>query len=175
MKQTTAVVFAILTVLCGSVSAQDKAPEPKPEDKFFRLNLAVKESEEGKVINSRNYSTVVSTGRAFNNQSLRTGGKVPVSKGNSGDFTYIDVGVSFDFVFPTVAGNNLTLGLVADVSYVPAGSSEDTSHTPPLIRQNRWSAPVTLPLHTPTVVFSSDDVSSKRKLQVEVTATPITQ
>jgi hypothetical protein len=86
----------------------------------------------------------------------------------------IDVGISFDCKSTALIGNNLILDLVADVtSYVPANGDNETSHSPGVIRQNKWSAPVIVALRKPTTVFSSDDVSSKRKLQVELTATPI--
>ncbi|MDE3062329.1 MAG: hypothetical protein KGJ51_04650, partial [Acidobacteriota bacterium] len=43
----------------------------------------------------------------------------------------------------------------------------------PIIRQNRWRAPVLVPLGKPTVVFKSDSLDSKGSLQVTVTATPL--
>jgi len=44
---------------------------------------------------------------------------------------------------------------------------------PPTIRQNRWSSSVVVPLSKPTVIFSSDDLTSKRQFQLELTATLI--
>jgi hypothetical protein len=43
----------------------------------------------------------------------------------------------------------------------------------PVTRQNQWRSAVVIPVKKPTVVFSSDDVSSKRQLQLELTATPV--
>jgi hypothetical protein len=43
----------------------------------------------------------------------------------------------------------------------------------PVVRQNQWQAGVIVPLKKPTVVFSSDDLTTKRQMQVELTATPI--
>jgi hypothetical protein len=43
----------------------------------------------------------------------------------------------------------------------------------PTIRQNRWVSTVAVPLKKPTVIFSSDDLTSKRQMQLELTATPI--
>jgi hypothetical protein len=43
----------------------------------------------------------------------------------------------------------------------------------PVIRQNSWDSTVAIPIGKPTVVGSSDDLDSKGKLQVEVTATRV--
>ncbi len=43
----------------------------------------------------------------------------------------------------------------------------------PVIRQNVWDSTVLVPIGKPTVVFSSDDLDSKGKMQVEVTATRV--
>jgi hypothetical protein len=37
----------------------------------------------------------------------------------------------------------------------------------------KWNAPVIVPLRKATVIFASDDPSSKRQMQLELTATPI--
>jgi hypothetical protein len=43
----------------------------------------------------------------------------------------------------------------------------------PSIRQNKWNSAVVLIIGKPTVLFSSDDLTSPRTLQLEVTATPV--
>ena len=43
----------------------------------------------------------------------------------------------------------------------------------PVIRQNRWSAVASVSLGKPTTLFSSDDIASKRRMEVELTATEI--
>ena len=40
-------------------------------------------------------------------------------------------------------------------------------------RQTKWGANVLAPLGKPTVIFSSDDLTTKGQTQLEVTATPI--
>jgi hypothetical protein len=53
-------------------------------------------------------------------------------------------------------------------------SAAETPDAPaPVIRQVKWNAPVIVPLGKPTVIFSSDDPSSKRQMQLELTARPI--
>lgn len=43
----------------------------------------------------------------------------------------------------------------------------------PVIRQNRWSATAVAPLGKPLTLFFSDDITSKRRMEVEWTATEI--
>jgi hypothetical protein len=43
----------------------------------------------------------------------------------------------------------------------------------PVIRQNRWSSNVVVPLKKPTLIFASDDATSKRQMQLELTAAPV--
>jgi hypothetical protein len=43
----------------------------------------------------------------------------------------------------------------------------------PVIRANRWSANVMVPITKPSIIFSSDNLQDKGKLQVELTATRI--
>jgi len=41
------------------------------------------------------------------------------------------------------------------------------------VRQNKWGSIVLVALRKPTVIFSSDDLTSKHQVQLELTATPI--
>jgi hypothetical protein len=40
-----------------------------------------------------------------------------------------------------------------------------------LIRQTKWSSNVIVPIGKPTVIFSSDDATTKGQMQLELTAT----
>ena len=39
-----------------------------------------------------------------------------------------------------------------------------------MVRQNKWDSTVLIPIGKATVVYSADDLDSKGKMQVEVTA-----
>ncbi len=146
----------------GAALAQTAEPA-----KFYKLDFAVKELEGGKVVNSRSYSTMISP-QAGDRSTIRTGSRVPVT-GSDGKVTYIDLGVNIDCSNLKEVQSDLTVFVTADIS-----SALDPSTAPtPVIRQNRWSSNVSVPLKKPTVIFSSDDVSSKRQLQLELTATPV--
>lgn len=169
------------------------APAAKPEvtevPHYFHLNFVVKEVEDGKVTNSRSYSTIIAVHRPGSNKrdsgSLRSGYRVSIATGSFGSplsgggtapitqtqYQYIDVGVSIDVENPLEFQNQLALDLRCDVTNSPGGV--DTNAQNPIIRQVRWNSSLIVPIGKPTTVFSSDDVSSKKTLQLELTATPI--
>ncbi len=162
-KQYCALAVALLA-LVGTCSAEEKSSsEPT---KFYRLDFLVKEVEGGKILNSRGYSMPVETGVSEN--SIRTSSKVPVGTGSG--FMQIDIGTNIDCSKVKELQDGISLRLAAEVSSVP----EDTGNAGhPIIRQNIWRSSVALKLKKPTILFSSDDVSSKHQMQLEVTATPI--
>jgi hypothetical protein len=65
---------------------------------------------------------------------------------------------------------DVALSVSAEMSSVPEGGNPGL----PVVRQNKWSSYVVVPIKKPTVIFSSDDATSKRTMQLELTATPIT-
>ncbi len=163
--KNSGVLIMALTLLAGACLAQDKSNNESP--KFYKLDFLVKEMDAGKVLNSRAYSMQV--GGVKEEGSIRTGSKVPFAMA-PGQWTQIDVGTNIDCANINEVEGGLSLRLVAEVSSV----LEDPSNAGhPIIRQNRWGSFVILKLKKPTVVFSSDDVSSKHQMQLEVTATPL--
>ena len=173
MKRLNAAFLLAATVaLSASALAQDaNAPSGSPE--YFRLDFALKETEGGKLVNSRAYQMMVRTNET-NMSSIRSGGRVPVSSGEK-SVTYIDVGVNIDVrrVNHSVK-DELNFEVTSEVSGTIDPPSPQTPFVgPPVIRQSRWNSIVAVPLRKPTVVFSSDDPTSKRQLQLEITATPI--
>jgi hypothetical protein len=172
MKTITKICALAAFLTAGVCSAQNVKDEPA---KFFHLDFVVREVDEGKVINSRSYSMIAGNGKNYQNPSVRTGSKVPIQKGGADGVTFIDLGVSFDCRFVGELGSSLLLGVAADISSIASGSENSASNLlPPVIRQNRWNATVIVPLGKPTTIYSSDDMTSKRKVQIEITATPIT-
>jgi hypothetical protein len=162
--------FLISALVAGSCWAQAEKSKDEPQ-KFYRLDFTVKEVGDGKVINSRSYSTMISTGA--HPGSIRTGNKVPFQTGPASNYDYLDVGVKVDCRLAREVDNQLWLWVTADVSNLAPGSAALSAGVPPLLRQNSWSSDLILPLRKPTVIFSSDDPTSTHKMQVELTATPI--
>src|SRR5271165_6422183 len=100
---------ALLAAPCFPQADENKPGEPT---KYFRLEFTVKELEGGKVVNSRNYTTSLSTQRVDTGM-IRAGDKVPVQNGKE-QFTYLDVGVNIDCNSLKQVDNQLALHISAD-------------------------------------------------------------
>ena len=167
-----------LTMAPGSGFAQNQeAPKTPEPQKFYRLEFVVKEVEGGKVLNARTYSTTVAAdAKELGPTSIRTGARVAyqtatAAAGDIKSFQYLDIGVNIDCRAIRETERALSLYVSADISSVPSDAA--TPMVAPTIRQNRWSSLTIVPLKKPTLIFSSDDPTSKRQMQLELTATPI--
>ena len=139
-----------------------------PENsKFYKLEFTVKEIEGTRPASSRTYSMVaVADGP---NSSIRAGSKVAIP-GTSAQVSFIETGVNIDCRQIKEIQNELSLTVTADIS---SAAQEGTTPSYPVIRQNKWGSNVMVPLRKPTLIFSSDDIMTKRQIQLELTATPI--
>ncbi len=177
MSKTSILSLPILLAMAAGAGFAQTPEAPKstpPPVHFYKLDFAVKELEGAKVINARSYSMTVAAD-AKGTSSIRTGSRTPIPAGQ-GNTQYIDVGVNIDCRNITELHGDLSLSISADISSVPSepGTTAGSPTTlPPTVRQNRWSSSVIVPLKKPTLVFSSDDLASKRQMQLEITATPI--
>lgn len=172
-------------VPCAFAQDEKPAAEVKPssdarafeDHHYYRLDFAVREvGEDGKVVNSRAYSVIAESDSqhpdSVQSSSIRTGSRiqVPVSSQAPMQYQYQDVGVNLDCRRVHSVQGQLSLHISAEVSSLAEPS---TSNGPPVIRQNKWESDAILPLGKPTMLFSSDNVATKGKLQLELTASPI--
>jgi len=161
--------FLLAFALAAACLGQEAVPS-----KFYKLDFVVKEVEGSKVLNARSYSVTVSLDRSC---SIRTGGQVatPIaSMGTIPQFNYREVGVNIDCHHVREAANGLSLDVNADItSVLQEPTTPPTIPPPPVIRHNQWSSTVIVPLKKPTVIFSSDDLTTKHQMQLELMATPI--
>ncbi|HVC47886.1 MAG TPA: hypothetical protein VND90_11615 [Terracidiphilus sp.] len=188
-KIVLACCLPLLFVILGSNAAsQDakKTPEPAPASTepthYYHLDFVVQELDaDGKPVNSRSYSTSVTTDTHRQFGSIRASARVPVavgpySTGGSNALQNLlyqieDVGVNIDVHNAHEIGRQLSIDLTASISSV-AHSTDVASHQP-VLRQNQWKASVLIPIGKPTVVFTSDDLDTKGSMQVVVTAKQI--
>ena len=175
MKNRLLVAVCLMMLAGGVCFGQDKsdAAAPTPvqvaNGKHYQVVFVVQEVEGSRVINGRRYVTDMAFyGVKSASGSIRTGSKVPISQ--PGIVTMIDIGFNVDFDHAQLEGDKVYLWLTAELSSVDPA---DNQLHQPTIRSNRWIAGVTVPLSKPTVVFSSDDLSSKRTVQIELTVTPV--
>lgn len=180
---TLVTAFALsLPVALAAQNAPENAPPSEPHH-FYHLHFAVEELDAGgKVTNTRTFEETIVTGPGPV-QQIRTGSRVPIATGSYNptgspanlaqtQFQYIDLGVNLDVLGVNDHSGKLTFRLKAQISSI-ARQTEIAGVGEPVIRQNSWDSTLTLPIGKPTVVFSSDDLDSKAKMQVEVTATRV--
>ncbi len=185
MKRTLG--FAVVMMaLCLPVYGQQGTPaESKPaisaeqelgKDQRFRLAFVVREMDEkGKVLNSREYVAMSAAipHRGDPQTSIRTGARIPVPTGpGSSQTMYTDVGVNFDVnTFQVLSATRVVMNIRAELSSLDPSS--DQTKGQPVIRQNKWSGNEQMVLGERKVIFSSDDLTSKNKLQIELTVTRV--
>jgi len=152
----------------GQEAGQGAAAAPQH---YYRLNLVVEDLDgAGKVVNARAFVTTAATTTGYT-QEIRTGSRIPIPIDSASNWQYMDVGVNFDVRDLKESGEKLGFRLGADISSLasqPAG--EETAAKHPVVRQNKWDSTVLIPVGKATVVYSADDLDSKGKMQVEVTA-----
>jgi len=155
--------FLSLALMAGTGLAESgEAP------KFYKLDFVVKEVESGRVMTSRAYSMLVATDSTG---SLRAGSKVPIRTADGAAASFVDVGTNFDCkIMKESPQHDLSLFLTAEIS----STVHDTAKPDyPVIRQNKWSSNIVVPMKKASVIFSSDDATTKGQVQLELTATPI--
>jgi hypothetical protein len=157
-------------------AAQSSSNQPAAPLKYYKADFLVKEVDAtGHTVNSRSYSTILLTdNNGGTPKQIRSGDRIPirVKTTDKGDIQYIDIGVNIDCRSVHELDQKLALTVTAEVSSVPAGTDLNST-LDPLIRQFKWNADVLIAPGVPTTIFSSDDVSSKTKVQVEMSATPL--
>lgn len=173
--------FARSAAAENSAKAPVAATVPAQPSDYYHLNFLVEQLDAaGKIVNSRSYSTTVSTG-SHAAIMLKTGSRIPIATGeysaNGGassqantQFQYINLGIQIVVSHAQEVGRQLAFDLRAELSSV-GGEAEIAQVHEPIIRQNTWQSPVLIPIGKPTVVFKSDEMDSKGSTQILVTAT----
>jgi len=183
MKAITSFVAVLTLSLLPVAMRAQNPPESTPPQHFYRLHFAMEELDAaGKVTNTRIYEETIATGPGPD-QQIKTGSRVPIATGSyasSGSpatlsntqFQYIDLGVDLEVRNAAEHNDNLSFRLKADISSI-ARQTEIGGIGEPVIRQNSWDSTVTVPIGKQTLVYTADDLDSKGKMQVEVTATRV--
>jgi hypothetical protein len=162
MKKLIAV--AVLLICITPLQGQDaKKPDALS---FYRLDYLMYELEDGKRTNERTFTINAATNRRAT--GIRVGTRVPIPAGDKG-VNYIDVGLLLNATLDETP-DGLMLQTRADLnSVVPAGDTSARANEP-LLRQLVAEAWNPLTLGKPILVSVIDDVNSKKRFQIEVTA-----
>jgi hypothetical protein len=141
-------------------------PKPPAPRRFYKLTYVLKEFDEGKVVNQREFVLSCSTGDRYASR-MRAGSRIPV--GQPDKFSYVDLGINLDTHLEDVP-EGLALDVTAEVSSptteLPANSVS------PAIRQMRTNALAVVAMSKPTTLFNIDDPASRHRFELEVTAVP---
>lgn len=169
--------FLRLLLVVGLVSAIGAAQDaPKHIQKIYKVVFQIYEMEDGKKINERTYTLPVNTVDGNTRDgSMRVGTRVPIETGSkSGDtmVQYIDVGLDLDCNVTEqqdkfIVHGNLTLSSLVP----PEQGANPRSDGMPVLRQIKQSFTSLVSPGKPTLATTLDDINSKKRLQVEITAT----
>jgi hypothetical protein len=182
MLKKTALLTAltVMMVTMGAFAragAQDSGATRTPSDvdkvqSAYRLDFLMSELEDGKKINTRQYSV---NSRPLEENELRIGTRVPVES-KQGEFQYLDIGTRiesklWDQTNLVSLGNNISLKVEAEISNFALPDQQATQQFHPVVRQLNIHASTIVSLGKPMVVGVVDDPSSKRQFQLEVVVT----
>jgi hypothetical protein len=158
--------------------AQDSAAKPemnaKPSKRAekpvhaYRVDFSLNELEDGKKINTRQYSVNVNSDES---NEIKIGTRVPVESKEE-EFQYMDVGTNV-WCRIEERSDGVALSVRAENSNF-AIPDQGTGHDArPVIRQLKISGSTLALLGKPMIVGSMDDPNSKRRFQLEVTVTKL--
>ncbi len=135
----------------------------------YRLDFSINELEDGKKINSRQYSMNLATNQG---NEIKIGTRVPIEI-KEGETQYMDVGTNiFARINPNITSGQSELRVNAELSNFAVAEQSPEKH--PIVRQIKLGGDVLLPPATKTfTIGSADDPNSKREFQLEVTVTKI--
>lgn len=183
-KSALLAIAAVLVMLAAPVIAQDTG---KRTPEAYKLAYVMTEQENGKTVNQRSFSLVVSEG---NRSSIRVGDRVPIATGTFGaqdksgkaepsavttQFQYIDVGLNVDSQIRQ-RDSKLELTTKLEVSGVAGAQPGDQSVPPtPILRQSRQEVTTLVEIGKTLKLASIDDLGSKRTTIMEVTVTKISE
>ena len=171
--------FFQLLLIFGLVSAMVAQETPKHLQKIYKVVFLIYEVEDGKKINERTYTLPVSTiDGSPHSSSMRVGTRVPVttatSSGDKTQWQYVDVGLNIDCDVTEQADKFIVHGSVELSSFaLPEQGTDPRSGGNPVLRNIRQTFTTLVPPAKPTLATTMDDVNSKKRLQVEITATRI--
>ena len=167
MGSAMVVGFALCLAISPVHGQEAVKPPAEAQEKpvnAYRLDFSINEMEDGKRVNSRQYSMNLNSGDF---SQIKIGTRVPVEV-KQGDFQYLDVGTSIK-ARVRERDNGLLLDVWCDVSNFALPGQENNS-THPALRQLQINGNTMLLQGKALLVGRVDDPNSKRQFQLEVTA-----
>lgn len=144
------------------------APEAQKSENAYRLDFSVNELEDGKKLNTRQYSMNLNSNSS---NEIKIGTRVPVET-KEGEFQYLDVGTNIWSRLDDRSGQ-VAIEVRAEISNFALPDQGLEHPARPVIRQMKISAGTVATLGKPMLIGSVDDPNSKRQFQLEVTVTKL--
>jgi hypothetical protein len=171
-------LFLVATILLSSAgaaraqqpeaSSKPKAEEAEKQPGAYRMDFSINELEDGKILNSRQYSL---NGNGGDWNTLKIGTRVPM-EAKQGEFQYLDVGTNIQARLREKA-SDLALEVRADITNFATPDRQSSTNMPPFLRQMQINGSTVIQLAKPLVVGVVDDPNSKRQFQLSVTVSKI--
>jgi hypothetical protein len=149
-------------------NVESAAAEREKPVHAYRLDFSVNELEDGKKLNSRQYSLNLNADDA---NEIKIGTRVPVEAGHE-QFQYMDVGTSIWCRIGERA-DGIPMSVRADISNFAIPEQGTGHESRPVVRQFKINASTLALPGKPMVVGSVDDPNSRRQFQLEVTVTKL--
>jgi hypothetical protein len=183
----TLVLLGMLALASQAIAQGDKktdSPESAAQNgngavnkplNVYRLDFALSEFADGKKVNTRNYTI---TAREDEMNKLRSGARYPVATAtvekNETQYQYVDIGVSIDCRV-VERGAYLELNAVVDSSVIEGADVHAAAYPSigPVIGQMKSDIRSLIRPGIATMVSSMEDPASKRRFQLDVTATKV--
>ena len=181
-----AIALAVGMVVCGATGravAQDSASpkataapqaqsQPQPLLHSYRLDFSINELEDGKRVNSRQYSMDInSTGKT--DGRIQAGTRVPVVVKADGTVDYLDVSTQITVSHLAEHDNGISLDFGSSIQSPAPSENPDSPGRWPVLRNLGMNGSAILTIGKATVISVADDPNSKRQFQLEVTATQL--
>ena len=170
--------FLRLLLIFGLVSAVAAQEAPRHPQRVYKVVFLIYEVEDGKRINERSYTLPVSTlDGSPRDSSMKVGNRVPmataITTSDQTVYQYVDVGLTIDCNLTEQEGKFIVHGGVELSSLVTEQGANSPGGGNPVLRQVKENFTTLVSPGKPTLVTTMDDLNSKKRLQVEVTATKI--
>jgi hypothetical protein len=160
----------------AKVEQQAKKEATWPES-YYKLNFIVSEVEDSKRVNQREYSMIVKSND--NRQTtVKASTRVPIvtsDNDHTKQFTYADVGLQISCSMLRELTDKVAVNCDVEISSIlPDQTSDARNSLGPVLRTTSarfaWAV---LTANKPSTFTTIDDVNSKKRIQVEATATRV--
>jgi len=175
MKSLIKVMTVLMLVLPLAAQDANKSTQEQPKkdtlsDTAYKLVFVIYELEDGKRINQRDYTMI--TRNLSNAGFLKIGTRVPVTVTEK-QSQYTDVGLEIRCLLRESPQGRVQTQIDMTISSfaLPEQNSNPGSSNLPVLRNTNITVSPFLTPGKPAIVASLDDVNSKKRMQVEVTAT----